>query len=496
MIIWTEPFLTGAVRTPSYRDSELACKTLLSLKMFAQLASTNWLFNEGFYLHSRLTANVFNTSDAPFKFFHAVGWGLSALCVLLWATSMHLFVDIGLYDRLTDIFSNQPINHTSSPNLTTTSSESGDDENDKCWAGYQHYKFAWIITGPMTLVLFVNFVFLVNIVRILVTKLRRNLTPETDQIRKAIKAVGLLFGFLGFSNFIFFFNPNDGSAWEHAYYIINALLQSSQGIVVSMLYCFTSSDVKIALAKRYYRFKVRWQSRKIGKKLLARDGTSKSFKSLDLTTIRRPYLSENGSTTAVPKITINQCSEGNLETVARTKHSTLSPQNSNRLCDKERPQSLSVISGNQVESLNLFCFECVSGTAESPESTRKVNSRASRTRSIRPPHLRKSSPFGRKFLTSTDISSAAVACSNTAQSEPSSTMNLYAVNSPCQQPPPPASPSTKSVTFEVDPATQLMISNKEGSTLQLHMASASIASVIVHKDTTVNSHRGGRCTPV
>ena len=54
---------------------ELACKTLLSLKMFAQLASTNWLFNEGFYLHSRLTANVFNTSDAPFKFFHAVGWG-------------------------------------------------------------------------------------------------------------------------------------------------------------------------------------------------------------------------------------------------------------------------------------------------------------------------------------------------------------------------------------------------------------------------------------
>ena len=71
---------------------------------------------------------------------------------------------------------------------------------------------------------------------------------------------------------------------------------------------------------------------------MARDGTNKSFKSLgpslDLATIRRPYLSENGSTTAVPKITINQCSEGNLETVARTKHSTLSPQNSNRLCDK------------------------------------------------------------------------------------------------------------------------------------------------------------------
>ena len=47
-------------------------------------------------------------------------------------------------------------------------------------------------------------------------------------IRKAIKAVGVLFGFLGFSNFIFFINPKDGGHWEDAYYIINAILQSSQ----------------------------------------------------------------------------------------------------------------------------------------------------------------------------------------------------------------------------------------------------------------------------
>ena len=43
--------------------------------MFAHLASINWLFNEGFYLHSKLTVNIFNTSDAPFKLFHALGWG-------------------------------------------------------------------------------------------------------------------------------------------------------------------------------------------------------------------------------------------------------------------------------------------------------------------------------------------------------------------------------------------------------------------------------------
>ena len=43
-----------------------------------------------------------------------------------------------------------------------------------------------------------------------------------------MKAVGVLFGFLGFSNFIFFINPKDGGYWEDAYYIINAIMQSSQ----------------------------------------------------------------------------------------------------------------------------------------------------------------------------------------------------------------------------------------------------------------------------
>ena len=51
---------------------------------------------------------------------------------------------------------------------------------------------------------------------------------SSPYFRKAIKAVAVLFGFLGFSNFIFFINPKDGGAWEDAYYIINAILQSSQ----------------------------------------------------------------------------------------------------------------------------------------------------------------------------------------------------------------------------------------------------------------------------
>ena len=66
-------FRINFIRFQFFQD--YVCKSLLCLKMFAQLASTNWLFNEGYYLHSRITVNIFNTSDAPIKFFHALGWG-------------------------------------------------------------------------------------------------------------------------------------------------------------------------------------------------------------------------------------------------------------------------------------------------------------------------------------------------------------------------------------------------------------------------------------
>ena len=47
-----------------------------------------------------------------------------------------------------------------------------------------------------------------------------------------MKAVGVLFGFLGLSNLVFFYNPNnrkqEQSIWEDAYLYTNSILQSSQ----------------------------------------------------------------------------------------------------------------------------------------------------------------------------------------------------------------------------------------------------------------------------
>ncbi|KFM70046.1 Parathyroid hormone/parathyroid hormone-related peptide receptor, partial [Stegodyphus mimosarum] len=46
-----------------------------------------------------------------------------------------------------------------------------------CWIEESNY--SWIISGPVCISMLLNFVFLVNIVRVLVTKLRAVNSPDT-----------------------------------------------------------------------------------------------------------------------------------------------------------------------------------------------------------------------------------------------------------------------------------------------------------------------------
>ena len=74
--------------------------------------------------------------------------------------------------------------------------------------------------------------FLVNIVRILVTKLREDDAAASAHeghiyVRKALKATLILFPLLGLTNLLFFINPNNGRH-DKIYVIFNATMQSSQ----------------------------------------------------------------------------------------------------------------------------------------------------------------------------------------------------------------------------------------------------------------------------
>ncbi|XP_042222741.1 corticotropin-releasing factor receptor 1-like isoform X2 [Homarus americanus] len=219
MVVLSEPFISHR-QTRTYRDVDWLCKTLLALRMYAQMASINWMFVEGLFLHSRLTCNVFD-SGAPFTLYYIIGWGAPLVFILAWATTMSL---------------RYPVH---------------------CWQGYGGLLYVWILVAPMVTALMINLVFLVNIIRILVTKLRASDAVETTQVRKAIRATAVLFPLLGITNLLFSVNPGGKGDLEGAYMLTNALLQSSQGVFVSVLYCFMSSDVRELLRKRWRQHRTR-----------------------------------------------------------------------------------------------------------------------------------------------------------------------------------------------------------------------------------------------
>ncbi|CAL1261857.1 unnamed protein product [Larinioides sclopetarius] len=212
--------VVGGSSIPSYRDISWLCKTVVSIKMYAALSSINWMFVEGMLLHSRITTNIFQ-KDAPFKLYYLIGWGIPLILIVSWCYMMNAQLK-------------------------------GD-----CWEGYGRSPYVWIITGPMIGALGINLIFLVNIVRILVTKMKTSSTFEIIQVRRAMKATALLFPLLGITHLLFCVNPRDDSKLEEAYMITNATLQSSQGIFVSILYCFMNIEVQTVVRKAYVRAALR-----------------------------------------------------------------------------------------------------------------------------------------------------------------------------------------------------------------------------------------------
>lgn len=53
---------------------DFACKTILCVNLYATVASINWMFIQGVYLHGKLTTNVFDR-PTPFKVYYVIGWG-------------------------------------------------------------------------------------------------------------------------------------------------------------------------------------------------------------------------------------------------------------------------------------------------------------------------------------------------------------------------------------------------------------------------------------
>ncbi|OXB72658.1 UNVERIFIED_CONTAM: hypothetical protein H355_007673 [Colinus virginianus] len=203
----------GKYGTQDLRKSGLAslpwCRCITTVYNYFVVTNFFWMFVEGCYLHTAIVM-TYSTDKLRKWVFLFIGWCIPCPIIIAWAIGKLYY------------------------------------ENEQCWFGKEPGKYIdYIYQGPVILVLLINFVFLFNIVRILMTKLRASTTSETIQYRKAVKATLVLLPLLGITYMLFFVNPGEDDISQIVFIYFNSFLQSFQDICIEL--AGMAQDLRMAL---------------------------------------------------------------------------------------------------------------------------------------------------------------------------------------------------------------------------------------------------------
>uniref|UniRef100_A0A3Q4GTM7 Corticotropin-releasing factor receptor 2-like n=1 Tax=Neolamprologus brichardi TaxID=32507 RepID=A0A3Q4GTM7_NEOBR len=200
-VMW---FLLQLIDHNIHESNEPWCRLITTIYNYFVVTNFFWMFVEGCYLHTAIVM-TYSTDKLRKWVFLFIGWCIPCPIIVAWAIGKLYY------------------------------------ENEQCWFGKEPGKYMdYIYQGPVILVLLINFVFLFNIVRILMTKLRASTTSETIQYRKAVKATLVLLPLLGITYMLFFVNPGEDDISQIVFIYFNSFLQSFQ--------------VRSAVRKRWHRW--------------------------------------------------------------------------------------------------------------------------------------------------------------------------------------------------------------------------------------------------
>ncbi|XP_067649572.1 calcitonin gene-related peptide type 1 receptor-like isoform X2 [Haliotis asinina] len=193
------------------------CKVLHVTAQYCTVSNFAWMFCEGLYLHT-IMVQAFRTGKALMVVILIIGWGIPALLTVIYTA---VKATRGHY-------------------------------NDSCWVFPDSYQ--WILYGPVILSVLVNICILINIIRLLVTKLRQ--IPEASQSKKAARATLILVPLFGLQYLVFPVRPDKDSPLYEFYHYFIALLTSLQGALVSIMYCFCNGEVTSIVRRKWHQHRL------------------------------------------------------------------------------------------------------------------------------------------------------------------------------------------------------------------------------------------------
>lgn len=183
------------------------CKALVTAFNYFQSTNFFWMFVEGLHLHMIV---VWTYSSERLRLWHfiLIGWGTPTVFVLTWAAIKAKY------------------------------------DNNHCWTNVKESKYDYIHCVPIFLILFANVIFFFSIIWILITKLRMTNTPEAVDYRKAVKGAVVLLPLLGITYIVFLLHPEPGTGYADVLIYTDIILQSFQGLLVALFYCFLNCEVR------------------------------------------------------------------------------------------------------------------------------------------------------------------------------------------------------------------------------------------------------------
>ncbi|KAK3588000.1 hypothetical protein CHS0354_014524 [Potamilus streckersoni] len=214
-VSWMPYYFLVSLDGPTQLENPLWCQVLFVATQYFTACNFLWMFCEGLYLNT-IMVYAFNSGKVLIISCYVIGW-------------LFPLVLTGIYAGVRG------------------STKSEMDTID-CWLHDSSYQ--WILNGPVILSITVNVIFLINIVRLLVTKLRQ--MPEASQTRKATRATLILVPLLGLQYLLFPVRPEKGTVLAEVYHVTVALAISLQGALVSLIYCFCNGEV-LSIMKRKWK---------------------------------------------------------------------------------------------------------------------------------------------------------------------------------------------------------------------------------------------------
>ncbi|XP_045928712.1 glucagon receptor [Micropterus dolomieu] len=197
------------------------CRVAQALMQYCVGANYYWLLVEGLYLHNLLVMMVF-PENRYFCGYLLIGWGTPVFFVVPWIIVRYLF------------------------------------ENTRCWEINENKVHWWIIRTPILLAILVNSFIFIRIIHILVSKLKAHQMRYTDYKFRLAKSTLTLIPLLGIHEVVFAMLTEDHTdgILRNINLFFQLFLNSFQGLLVAILYCFVNKEVQAEIKKKWQRWQL------------------------------------------------------------------------------------------------------------------------------------------------------------------------------------------------------------------------------------------------